>query len=148
MDFPAGEWRRYLGSNVDTGAVLQLDEYSNKLAHFLLSAGFQHGDAVALFMENRPEYIGLWLGCTKIGVVPALINSNLRGKSLMHSIAAASSTAVIFGSELTGAMAEIQTELSTDIRLFSSGRPLNCIRLGRAEYLDQARQLHKLQSGI
>ena len=80
--------------------MLQLDEYSNQLAHFLLSAGFKHGDSVALFMENRLEYVGLWLGCTKIGVVPALINFNLRGKSLMHSIAAVSASAVIFGSEL------------------------------------------------
>ena len=80
--------------------MLQLDEYSNQLAHFLLSAGFKHGDSLALFMENRLEYVGLWLGCTKIGVVPALINFNLRGKSLMHSIAAVSASAVIFGSEL------------------------------------------------
>ena len=80
---------------------MQLDEYSNQLAHFLLSANFKHGDSVALFMENRLEYVGLWLGCTKIGVVPALINFNLRGKSLMHSIAAVSASAVIFGSELS-----------------------------------------------
>ena len=79
---------------------MQLDEYSNRLAHYLLSAGFRHGDSVALFMENKPEYIGLWLGCTKIGVVPALINFNLRGKSLMHSISAVAATAVIFGKEL------------------------------------------------
>lgn len=79
---------------------LQLDEYSNQLAHFLLGAGFKHGDSVALFMENRPEYIGLWLGCTKVGLVPALINFNLRGKSLMHSICAVSASAVIFGKEL------------------------------------------------
>ena len=52
--------------------MLQLDEYSNRLAHYLLSAGVRHGDSVALFMENKPEYIGLWLGCTKVGVVPAL----------------------------------------------------------------------------
>ena len=70
------------------------------MAHFLLDAGFKHGDSVALFMENRPEYIGLWLGCTKVGLVPALINFNLRAKSLMHSISAVSASAVIFGKEL------------------------------------------------
>ncbi len=26
----------------------------------------------------RPEYVGTWLGCCKIGVVPALINTSLR----------------------------------------------------------------------
>ena len=27
---------------------------------------------------GRPEYVGTWLGCCKIGVVPALINTSLR----------------------------------------------------------------------
>ena len=80
--------------------MLQLDEYSNRLAHYLLSAGFRHGDSVALFMENKPEYIGLWLGCTKVGVVPALINSNLTGKPLLHSINAASAIACVYGTEV------------------------------------------------
>jgi len=113
----------------------QLDEYSNLLANFLLNAGFKHGDSIALFMENRLEYIGLWLGCTKIGVVPALINFNLRGKSLMHSIHAVSATAVIFGSELAPAINDIHSELTTNIRLFSSGK--SNTRVGRSENLDR-----------
>jgi len=111
----------------------ELDEYSNQLAHFLHSAGFKHGDSVALFMENRLEYVGLWLGCTKIGVVPALINFNLRGKSLMHSISAVSASAVIFGSELSSAINDIQPELTVDIRLFSCGKKFNLV--GRSENL-------------
>ena len=124
--------------------------------NIVCSAGFKHGDSVALFMENRPEYIGVhfiiniiiiitssssssfcflflhlpppkkirlsghflrftfrvayqipisntsclsdlhdrvvimmmqvWLGCSKIGAVPALINFNLRGQSLLHRL--------------------------------------------------------------
>ena len=34
------------------------DEYSNQVANFLLAAGFKHGQTIALFMENRPEYVG------------------------------------------------------------------------------------------
>eukprot|EP00092_Neocalanus_flemingeri_P036124 GFUD01039329.1.p1 GENE.GFUD01039329.1~~GFUD01039329.1.p1 ORF type:complete len:650 (-),score=172.75 GFUD01039329.1:557-2506(-) len=115
----------------------QLDTYSNRVAHFLLSCGFKHGDTLALFMENRPEYVGLWLGCTKVGVVTALINFNLRGHSLLHSIKAASSTAVIFGTELTSAMCDIQSELSVDIRLYNSGTMVNGIRMSGAEFLDK-----------
>jgi len=70
------------------------------VAHFFLRAGFKHGDCVALFMENRLEYVGLWLGCAKLGLVPALINHNLTGQPLMHSIRAASAVALIYGSEL------------------------------------------------
>jgi len=98
----------------------QLDEYSNQVANFLLAAGFKHGQTIALFMENRPEYVGTWLGCSKIGVVPALINFNLRGKSLIHSILAASSSAVIFGTELVEAMVEVNSELP-ELKVYSSG---------------------------
>jgi len=115
----------------------QLDEYSNRLAHFLLSCGFKHGDTVALFMENKPEYVGLWLGCTKIGVVPALINYNLRGKSLLHSFNAASASAVIFGAELTSAMRDIQGELGHGIKLYASGRVLKGMMVTGAEVLDK-----------
>ena len=79
---------------------LDLEEFSNRVAHHFLRRGFKSGDCVALFMHNCPEYIGLWLGCAKIGVVPALINSNLSGQPLLHSINAASAIACIFGSDL------------------------------------------------
>ena len=79
---------------------LDLEDYSNRVAHFFLGLGYKPGDCIALFMENRPEYVGIWLGCAKIGVVPALINSNLTGKPLLHSINAASAIACVYGTEV------------------------------------------------
>lgn len=49
-------------------------------------------------MESRPEYVGIWLGLSKAGLVGALLNTNLRQDVLMHSIKAANCKAVIFGS--------------------------------------------------
>lgn len=106
----------------------QLDEYSNRVANMLLQRGFkvgaerrarkeggemlrrwlcnvglgpQEGDVVALFMENRSQYVGLWLGMAKIGVEAALINFNLRLEALVHCITISGAKAVVFGSELT-----------------------------------------------
>ena len=76
-----------------------LEDYSNRVANYFLRAGYKPGQCIALFMENRPEYVGLWLGCSKIGLVPALINSNLAGQSLLHSINAACARGMIFGRE-------------------------------------------------
>jgi len=115
----------------------QLDEFSNRVANFLHLRGFVHGDSVALFMENRPEYIGLWLGCTKVGVVPALINYNLRGQSLLHSIHSAYCTALIFGAELSAAVSDIARELGTEFRLMRSGRCPGGLRVPLAEDLDR-----------
>ena len=47
-------------------------------------------------MESSPEYVCMWLGLAKIGVVPALINFNLRMNSMAHCIAAAEAKAVVF----------------------------------------------------
>ena len=40
------------------------------------------------------------LGLAKIGVVPALINYNLRNNALVHTIKAAEAKAIIYGLEL------------------------------------------------
>lgn len=61
----------------------------------------QEGDVVAIFMENRSQYVGLWLGMAKIGVEAALINFNLRLEALVHCVTISNAKAVVFGSELT-----------------------------------------------
>ena len=66
----------------------------------MYSKGFRKGDAVAFFMENRPEYVASWLGLAKIGVVPALINYNLKQQALLHTIQVADCCAIIYGLEL------------------------------------------------
>lgn len=97
-----------------------LEDYSNRVANYFLRAGYKPGQCIALFMENRPEYVGLWLGCSKIGLVPALINSNLAGQSLLHSINAACARGMIFGGEYFEVVKELESSLS-DVELFASG---------------------------
>jgi acyl-coenzyme A synthetase/AMP-(fatty) acid ligase len=56
---------------------------------------------VALFMENRPEYATIWLGLSKLGVITALINSNLKSKALAHSINVSNAKCIIYSAELS-----------------------------------------------
>ena len=77
-----------------------MEDYSNKVADiFAHRFQLKKGDSVALYMENRPEFVGIWLGLSKLGVITALINTNLKSKQLVHSITVARSKALIFGSE-------------------------------------------------
>jgi len=85
----------------------QVELYSNRVANYFDAAGFKKGDNVAIFMSNRPEFVCIWLGLAKIGVVPALINSNLRCDPLLHSINVVKSKAIIFTSELAQAVETI-----------------------------------------
>ncbi|XP_017563685.1 long-chain fatty acid transport protein 4 [Pygocentrus nattereri] len=99
----------------------QLDEYSNRVANLFYQRGFREGDVVALFMENRSQYVGLWLGMAKIGVEAALINFNLRLEALVHCVNISNSKAVVFGSELTDAMCEVHSSMGKTVKLFCSG---------------------------
>ncbi|HTQ13066.1 MAG TPA: long-chain-acyl-CoA synthetase [Rhizomicrobium sp.] len=73
---------------------------ADRYAHWAHAQGIGRGEAVALLMENRPEYIAAWLGLLKAGAVAALINTNLRGAPLAHSISVAGCRHVILGAEL------------------------------------------------
>ena len=95
----------------------QVEDYSNRVGHFFLQEGYTKGDTVAVFMENRPEFVCTWLGLAKIGVVPALINYNLRAESLHHSISVAGCKALVYSSELSQFVSEIFSLLINGTRL-------------------------------
>jgi solute carrier family 27 (fatty acid transporter), member 1/4 len=81
--------------------VYQVNDLSNRLANTFNAHGYKNGDVVALFMENRPEFVCIWLGLSKLGIVVPLINTNLRKQSLLHSITVAKCNAIIYGQSLT-----------------------------------------------
>lgn len=51
---------------------------------------------VSVFHECLPGRLGL----SKIGAIPALINTNLRKDSLLHSVTVANCKSIVFGTEL------------------------------------------------
>src|SRR5271155_4472057 len=73
---------------------------SNQYARWALAQGLTKGDTVCLFMPNRPEYLAIWLGITKIGVVVALLNTNLTGASLAHCVNTAAPKCVIADTDI------------------------------------------------
>ncbi|KAL1500891.1 hypothetical protein ABEB36_006311 [Hypothenemus hampei] len=101
---------------------LQIEEFSNKIANIFKNHGYKKGDRVALFLENKPEYVCIWLGLSKLGVIVPLINTNLRFNSLVHSITVAKCQGVIFGAELSEAITEILDKIENKIALYQ----INC----------------------
>ncbi|MEM7766011.1 MAG: long-chain-acyl-CoA synthetase [Pseudomonadota bacterium] len=77
----------------------EFEAQANQVAHWALAEGLKPGDTVALYMENRPEYVAIWFGLSKVGVVTALINHNLTDESLAHCVNIADAKAVICGEE-------------------------------------------------
>ena len=65
----------------------QLGNRCNQYSRWGLAQDLKGGDSVALLMTNCAEYVAIWLGLTRIGVVVALINSQLAGDVLAHYVA-------------------------------------------------------------
>ena len=82
---------------------------ANRYAHWALAQGIKRGDVVVLFVEGCPEYLMAWLGLVKLGAIAALINTNLRGAALAHSIAIAKARHAIVGLELAQAYDDAMT---------------------------------------
>ncbi|XP_023713297.2 long-chain fatty acid transport protein 4 isoform X1 [Cryptotermes secundus] len=96
----------------------QVEEYSNKVANVFKNHGYRKGDTVGLMMENRPEFVCIWLGLSKLGIITPLINYNLRQRPLIHSITIGNCQALIFSSEVTEAVKDIMSSLPSDITLY------------------------------
>lgn len=89
-----------------------LETRSNRIATWALLAGLEPGDTVALFMDNRPDYVAVWFGLSKIGVVTALINSHLSGAGLAHCLNVAQAKAIITCQELESRVREVRADLA------------------------------------
>ncbi len=101
------------------GQSLTWREYNaraNKYAHAFKSLGIGKGDVVGLVMENRPEFLLTITALQKLGAAPSLINTNLRGRQLVHCLNVTSSKFCVFGEELSEAIAEVRDELSGSLQ--------------------------------
>jgi fatty-acyl-CoA synthase len=85
----------------------EVNARANRIAHWALARGLGKGDVVALLMENRPDYLAVWLGLAKAGVTTALLNTNLRGEGLASGIETAGAATVVIGAELSEAWASL-----------------------------------------
>ena len=99
----------------------QLDEGASRYARWALANGVGRGDAVAILMENRPEYIMAWFGLHKIGAVGALINTNLTSAPLAHSLSISGATHLVLGVELAANLAAASDRLEKPMTVWATG---------------------------
>ena len=81
----------------------QVEDYANRVANWAVAEGCAPGDTVAVFLRNRLEYVAIWFGLTKVGVIPALLNFQLTGSALSHCINISAAKLVIVDHEMTAA---------------------------------------------
>ncbi|TTP59341.1 Glycine amidinotransferase, mitochondrial [Bagarius yarrelli] len=96
----------------DVYTYQQVERWSNKVAHALQKhTHLREGDTAALLVGNEPYFIFLWLGLMKIGCSASLLNTNIRGKSLMHCFMCCQAKVLIAGEEYRSAVCEVLPQL-------------------------------------
>ncbi|MEG2391882.1 MAG: AMP-binding protein, partial [Pseudomonas sp.] len=83
----------------------QVNQWANRIAHYLSEQGIGKGDVVAVFIENRPELLVTILALAKLGAVSALLNTSLTRDTLIHSVNLVTPVAIVVGEELLPAFA-------------------------------------------
>jgi fatty-acyl-CoA synthase len=113
----------------------ELDAGANRVARWASAQGIGRGDVVGLLMENRPEFVITWLGLAKLGAITALLNTNLRGQPLAHSLALADAKHVVVGAELGGAIESVREHVTSWPTFWGTGGPVPDARDLDAELL-------------
>jgi len=91
----------------------ELAQRSNQYARWALAMDLRKGDVVCLLMENRPEYMTIWLGMTSVGVVVSLLNTNLSAQSLAYCIDVVTPKHILVSEEFAGAVEATLSQLKS-----------------------------------
>ncbi len=82
-DYPQQEAMIYPGRKLRY-TFGQLEDLTCQIAKGLLSLGIQHGDRVAVWATNVPEWVVLQFALAKIGAILVTVNTSLRGAELEY----------------------------------------------------------------
>uniref|UniRef100_A0A667WWQ2 long-chain-fatty-acid--CoA ligase n=1 Tax=Myripristis murdjan TaxID=586833 RepID=A0A667WWQ2_9TELE len=104
--------KRFIVFENESYSFMDADRRSNKIANALqASSKYEPGCTVALFMGNEPAYMFTWLALAKLGSPVALLNHNIRSKSLLHCFSCCNAQVLIAAAELKGAVEEVLPSL-------------------------------------
>jgi fatty-acyl-CoA synthase len=108
-------------SAVENLTYRALANRANSYARWALNTGVAEGETVALMMPNRPEYLAIWLGLSSVGAVVALLNTQLRGRSLAHCVGIAAPKHAIVAAEFCEEFCAATAQLEDPLKVWSHG---------------------------
>ena len=89
----------------------QVDELSGLVGMYLYEKGVKEGNVVGVMMTNSVELVVAWLALVKLGAKPALLNTHLRGSSLLHCVRALKGVGVVLVNSGTERQIALEREM-------------------------------------
>jgi fatty-acyl-CoA synthase len=103
----------------DARSYAELDSRTSRLANALLGEGLVPGDRVAAWMEDRVEYVELYLAAAKAGLVMVPINARLLATEAAHPLEDSGARALFWTPGLDGEVAQLEEGLTDGLLLVS-----------------------------
>ena len=85
----------------------QLNAWANRLAHVFAQAGARPGEVVGLLMENHANTIACVAALAKLGAIAGMLNPNLRGEALRHSVRAMGAARLVLAGECADSFGDL-----------------------------------------
>ncbi len=98
----------------------EFETYANRVANWAVLEGCTTGDTVAVFVRNRLEYVAIWFGLTKVGVIPALLNYQLAGPALAHCLNISDAKLLILDHEMRDAWDAAKPDVKGVAKVFAA----------------------------
>lgn len=89
----------------------QLEENANRFANHLASLGVGPGDHVALYLENRPEYLEAMLATFKLRATPINVNFRYVESELQYLLADSQAKVVLYEPHFRSALEAVRSDL-------------------------------------
>jgi fatty-acyl-CoA synthase len=110
-----------LTSRASSLSYAELYDSMNRYARWGLEQGLAPGDTICLLMPNCPDYLAIWLGLTRVGVVVSLLNTNLTGEVLAHSINIVAPRHLIVAASLSPALRPALAHIRAGVHCWQHG---------------------------
>lgn len=91
----------------------QTNEKATRVANWFLSRGFKKGDKVAILLDNCLEWLYVWFGLAKIGVIAVPLNTQHKGSLLQYLINHSDARLMVIGKKLVHRIQSIRDNLTT-----------------------------------
>lgn len=89
----------------------QFHRDGNKMAHVLEVLNLSKGQTCAVMLPNSPEFLAVWLGLARLGVIEVPINVAYRGDLLAYILNQAECQAMVTSSKWVDKVRDIMGEL-------------------------------------
>ncbi len=91
----------------------QTNERANRVANWFQSMGFRKGDKAIILLNNCLEWLYVWFGLAKIGVVAVPLNTQHKGSLLQYLINHSDAQLMVIGKNLVDRIKSIKDNLTT-----------------------------------